>query len=58
MNCLLNKKVVKREMGRREGAKKEEKRGVKILRRGQGMTHASGHEVSLVTTGTDKRAHP
>ena len=54
---LLNKKTIKRE---REEEKKQEgrvKRG-EDLRGGQGG-EVSGHEISLVTTETDKRrAHP
>jgi len=51
---LLNKKIIKRE---KEEKNQEEREG-RGFKRGQGGD-VSGHEVSLVTTATDKRrVHP
>ena len=48
--CLLNKKRIRRE--RREETEKEEREG-RRFEEGRGGD-ASGHEVSLVTTATEK----
>jgi len=56
---LLNKKIIKREKEEEKKQEEREKRGEgRGFKRGQGGD-VSGHEVSLVTTATDKRrVHP